>query len=99
MEFSQGQQRELVTVDGRRQSDDGEVVRRWALEGLGIAYKSRLDALDDLRAGRLLPLLEDWQTEAAPLCLVIPHRLMLSPAVAALREHLQACLQDYLAAP
>lgn len=97
--FSQGQQRELVTVDGRRQSDDGEVVRRWALEGLGIAYKSRLDALDDLRAGRLLPLLEDWQTEAAPLCLVIPHRLMLSPAVAALREHLQACLQDYLAAP
>ena len=33
----------LVQVSGRLVSDDAEVVRRWALAGEGIAYKSWLD--------------------------------------------------------
>ncbi|POZ61455.1 LysR family transcriptional regulator [Chromobacterium alticapitis] len=97
--FARGGERLAVAVAGRWMSDDGEIVRRWALEGRGIAYKSRLDVLADLRGGRLQPLLEGYETEAAPLYLVTPHRLMLSPAVAALREHLQSCLASYLAEP
>ena len=97
--FAQGGERQTVTVAGRWQSDDGEIVRRWALAGRGIAYKSRLDVLADLRAGRLLPLLEGYDTEQTPLFLVTPHRLMLSPAVVALRAHLRQCLDGYLAGP
>ncbi|QEL54660.1 LysR family transcriptional regulator [Chromobacterium paludis] len=97
--FERGGERQTVAVSGRWMSDDGEIVRRWAGEGRGIAYKSGLDVLADLRAGRLLPLLEGYETEAAPLYLVTPHRLMLSPAVTALREHLQTCLARYLAEP
>ncbi|MEO9455733.1 LysR family transcriptional regulator [Chromobacterium phragmitis] len=97
--FERGGERQTVAVSGRWLSDDGEIVRRWAVAGLGIAYKSRLDVLDDLRAGRLRPLLTACQTEPTPLCLVTPHRLMLSPAVAALRAHLQHCLERYLAEP
>lgn len=88
-----------VMVSGRRNSDDGEIVRRWAVDGQGIAYKSRLDVLDDVRAGRLLPLLPDYQTERAPLYLVCPHRMMLSPLVVRLREFLQLRLQQYVDAP
>ena len=38
-------------------SDDAEVIRRLAIAGEGIAYKSMLDVSDDLRAGAcgLLP--------------------------------------------
>ncbi|WP_287877299.1 LysR family transcriptional regulator [Aquitalea sp.] len=88
-----------VMVSGRRNSDDGEIVRRWAVDGQGIAYKSRLDVLDDVRAGRLLPLLTDYQTERAPLYLVCPHRMMLSPLVVRLREFLQLRLQQHVLAP
>ncbi|MBV8657447.1 MAG: LysR family transcriptional regulator [Burkholderiales bacterium] len=86
----------VVTVSGRHTSDDGEVVRRWAVAGQGIAYKSRLDVLADLRAGHLLPLLPAYQTEATPLYLVCPHRLSLSPAVIRLRDFLMQQLQAYL---
>lgn len=88
-----------VMVSGRRNSDDGEIVRRWAVDGQGIAYKSRLDVLDDVRAGRLLPLLTDYQTERAPLYLICPHRMMLSPLVVRLREFLQLRLQQHVGAP
>ncbi|HXA46938.1 MAG TPA: LysR family transcriptional regulator [Burkholderiaceae bacterium] len=95
--FTFGGEREAVTVAGRWTSDDGEMVRRWALAGLGIAYKSRLDVLADLRAERLLPLLDGYVAELTPLYLVTPHRLMLSPPVIALRAHLQSRFDVFLA--
>jgi DNA-binding transcriptional LysR family regulator len=94
--FTEGDETQTVTVSGRHTSDDGEVVRRWAVAGQGIAYKSRLDVLADLRAGRLVPALQGYQTEATPLYLVCAHRLSLSPAVVRLREFLQERLAAYL---
>ncbi|KIA79553.1 LysR family transcriptional regulator [Chromobacterium piscinae] len=59
-----------------RQSNDGEVIRRWALQGHGFAYKSQLDIAADLAAGRLVTVLDDFFTEPAPLHLLYPgHRL------------------------
>jgi DNA-binding transcriptional LysR family regulator len=84
-----------VPVTGDLISDDGEIVHRWALEGLGIAYKSRLDVLDDLRAGRLEAVMEDFEGELAPLSLICTHRLVLSPTINALREFLQTRVKQY----
>ena len=75
-------------------SDDAECVRRWALAGEGIAYKSRLDVQADLDAGRLVALLASFSTEPAPLYLVCPHRLSLTPAVVALKDFLIERLQE-----
>ncbi|MFK7090993.1 LysR substrate-binding domain-containing protein [Chromobacterium violaceum] len=59
-----------------RQSNDGEVLRRWAVQGHGFAYKSRLDIAADLAAGRLTTVLDDYFIEPAPLHLLYPgHRL------------------------
>lgn len=88
--FRRGEQLIEVRVVGDRNANDGEVVRLWAVEGRGIAYKSRIDIADDLAAGRLLPLLEDWQTVPVPLNLVYPHRRHLSPNVRALSEFLES---------
>ncbi|RKP51818.1 LysR family transcriptional regulator [Pararobbsia silviterrae] len=96
--FRRGEQSSVVTVDGDRVSDDGEIVRRWAVMGHGIAYKSRIDVLEDVRAGRLEAILSDYEAEVAPLNLVCAHRLMLSPTVNALRELLVERVQRYLSA-
>ncbi len=87
-----------VVVQGDRVADDGEVVRRWAVAGHGIVYKSGLDVATDLAAGRLERLCGGWQTEPAPLVLLCADRRQLSPAVKALREWLVACCAA-LAAP
>lgn len=87
--FARDGQEITVEVSGDRASDDGDAVRRWALAGRGIAYKSALDVADDLAAGRLIRLCPDWQCEPAPLSLICADRRQLSPTVVLLREYLR----------
>lgn len=84
-----------VPVTGDRVGDDGELVRRWALAGHGVAYKSRYDVLSDLRAGRLVEALPDYTGESSPLYLLCVHRMLLSPAVRRLREFLQERFRQF----
>jgi DNA-binding transcriptional LysR family regulator len=79
-----------VEVVGDRLADDGGLVREWALAGLGIAYKSRLDVAADLAAGRLLALLPGWLGEPAPLHWMAVGRHRLTPALRRLAESIRA---------
>ena len=83
-----------VAVSGDRVSDDGDAVRRWAVAGFGIANKSHLDVIADLRSGRLVRLCPEWRGEAAPLSLICADRRQLSPTVALLRDYLRQCCAD-----
>lgn len=76
-------------VSGTVMSDDAEVIRRLAIAGEGIAYKSMLDVSDDLRAGRLR-LLPRYQGDVVPLNLICPHRKQLSAAVRLLYEEVKS---------
>ncbi len=75
-----------VRVKSLNVSNDSDAVRRWALLGRGIAYKSRFDIASDLAQGRLRALCTDWTTEAAPLFLLTPSRRQLTPLVRSLRD-------------
>ncbi|RRY78373.1 LysR family transcriptional regulator [Klebsiella pneumoniae] len=77
-------------VSGTVMSDDAEVIRRLAIAGEGIAYKSMLDGSDDLRAGRLRRLLPRYQGDVVPLNLICPHRKQLSAAVRLLYEEVKS---------
>ncbi|WP_116142041.1 LysR family transcriptional regulator [Trinickia diaoshuihuensis] len=88
-----------VAVTGNRISDDADAVRRWAVAGEGIVYKSRLDLIDDLKAGRLVELFPQEHCEPAPLHLICAHRTQLTPAINALhvflRERCSALAASY----
>ena len=77
-------------VSGTVMSDDAEVIRRLAIAGEGIAYKSMLDVSGDLRAGRLRRLLPRYQGDVVPLNLICPHRKQLSAAVRLLYEEVKS---------
>ncbi|UGQ49195.1 LysR family transcriptional regulator [Massilia endophytica] len=79
-----------IAVEGNRSADDADLVRRWAVAGQGIAYKSRLDVTADLQAGRLQVLLPDIAGEEVPLYLLCMHRMQVTPTVIALRDFLRA---------
>ncbi|KAF0813771.1 HTH-type transcriptional regulator DmlR [Andreprevotia sp. IGB-42] len=82
-----------VTIRPVRSSNDGAVVSEWARRGWGIAYKSQLDAANDLAAGRLLAALSDWQGEATPLYLVRSGGRHALPRVLAFRDFCLARMQ------
>jgi DNA-binding transcriptional LysR family regulator len=86
--FTRGAEVVEVDVQGSVQSDNGDAIRRLALAGEGVVYKSYLDVAADLRSGRLVRLCPDWQGERAPLNLVSPGRQHLRPAIRALHEFL-----------
>ena len=78
-----------VMVRGDRESNDAEVVRRWALAGKGVGFKSSLDLSADLQSGRLIRLLPDYQSEPVGLWLICPSRKQVTPAVLMLRDLLR----------
>lgn len=81
--LAQGRSRVEVKVRGDHVSDDGGLVREWAVAGHGIAYKSWLDARADVEAGRLVVLFPDFTGADWPLHAVYPHRSSIAPAARA----------------
>lgn len=71
-----------VTLQPARSSNDGALVRRWALAGAGIALKSFWDVRADIEAGRLVTVLDQFTgdfdrhgtTGGADLYVVCPGR-------------------------
>ncbi|HEY8604112.1 LysR family transcriptional regulator [Tsuneonella suprasediminis] len=52
-------------------TNDGEIVRRWALDGRGIIVRSEWDVADDIVSGRLVPLLEDYAIANADVVVLV----------------------------
>ena len=77
-----------VRADGDRDSDDAAFAHQWALAGVGVVYKSELDLLHDLRAGRLVRLLPQWEGEHYPLNAVLPSNRFLPARVRTLVDFL-----------
>ena len=63
-----------LRVAPRLASNDGEVVKAWALSGYGIIVRSEWDVADDLRAGRLIKVLQDHHLPAAPIVALLGTR-------------------------
>ncbi|MCM5680728.1 LysR family transcriptional regulator [Schlegelella sp. S2-27] len=80
-----------LRVNGRRQCDDGEIARRWAVAGHGVASKAELDVLADLESRALVRLFPDFVGESIPLHAVLPSNRFIPARVRALVEHLAAC--------
>lgn len=79
---------QTVQVTGPLFSDDADVVRRWAVAGEGIAYKTWLDVYADVQAQRLVVLLPEIPGDVYPLSFACPHRGQMSRAVTQLYQWL-----------
>lgn len=64
---SNPRQRAKVRVHPMQESNEGEVVRQWGVAGLGIILRSEWAVMDDIRSGKLVRLLPDWQPASADI--------------------------------
>jgi DNA-binding transcriptional LysR family regulator len=88
-------------VHGPFDSDDGDVVTGWALEGRGIVNKPRFDVEPFIREGRLKVILPDCPPPPVQLAAVYPHKNFQDPKVRLLldfmAERCQRMIRDILA--
>jgi DNA-binding transcriptional LysR family regulator len=82
-----------VRVQPRLASNDGDVVRDWALAGEGVIVRSEWSVADDLRAGRLVRLLADHTLPRADVVALVAARAGRSARTARFVEHLRAWLR------
>ena len=93
-EFSHQGESIKVKMQSNRASNDAELVRRWCVNGKGIAAKSSLDMSHDLLNDRIVPILSEFVPKPTELWLICPSRQTITPAVRLLREHIKIKCTD-----
>ena len=71
-EFARGGRKVSVDVRGALVLDAPTLMHEAALAGAGLAYLAEWSILDDVKAGRLVRVLEDWSPSAGELALYYP---------------------------
>lgn len=93
----------LQTADGPRryevtgpfETDDGDVLTGWALDGRGIILKPIFEVADHLRAGRLVPVVRETPPLPVQLSCLTQHRRLRDPKIRAFTDFIVArCRAD-----
>lgn len=79
----------LVRVNAALRANNGDVLRTAALAGHGVILQPEFLVGEDVRAGRLVALLQDYGHTPISMYAVYPHRRFLSPKVRSFVEHLE----------
>lgn len=74
-----GPQRYAIT--GPFESDDGDVLTGWALDGRGIVMKPIFEVADELADGRLIPVATETPPTATQLVCLTQHRRLRDPKI------------------
>ena len=70
-----------ISVTGLLDANDGQILRVAALDGLGILVQPSYIVFDDIVAGRLVPILDEWDLPRLTINLAYPSRKHLSAKV------------------
>lgn len=76
-----GEETQVIQVEGVLESNDGQVLRAAALEGMGILIQPSYIVYEDIVAGRLVPVLNDWDLPRLQINIAYPSRKHLSTKV------------------
>ncbi|KQV90466.1 LysR family transcriptional regulator [Rhizobacter sp. Root1221] len=86
-----GGEPETLRVEPRITSNNQLTLQQMCLAGLGLAMVTLPDVFDDVRAGRLVQVLPEWQQPRIPVWAVTPQRenqpAKVRHAIAALADH------------
>jgi DNA-binding transcriptional LysR family regulator len=81
LSFTRGTETVRVAAHGLLESNDGQILRAAALNGLGLLVQPTYIVHDYLAAGRLMPVLDDWDLPRLRINFAYPTRKHLSAKV------------------
>lgn len=88
--FVEDEREYAVKVEGNRSANDGEALRRWALDGAGVVLKADWDIMDDRAAGRLESVLDSYVSDSVNLYAVYAAARPTPRRITAFVDHLVA---------
>ena len=88
--FTAGSKIETVKVRGNLSTNDGEIAVNWALAGHGLLMRAEWDVAKYLRSGRLVQVLDNYQTPPADIHAIYPQRHQTAARVRAFVDFLVA---------
>lgn len=91
--FSRGHDIRTVKISGVLESNEGQVIVKAGLNGLGIVIQPVYIIHDEVIAGRLVPLLEEWDLPWLKINIAYQNRKYISSKVRAFTEFLIAHFQ------
>lgn len=83
-----------VRIKPTMSTNDGEVIRDWALSGAGIIVRSEWDVASDLAAGRLHQILPQWSPPSADVVALVHARRGRSSRANMFLQSLRAALSS-----
>lgn len=84
-------------VTGPFETDDGDVLTNWALEGHGVVLKPIFEIADQLESGALVPVLEDVPPVPVQLGCLYTHRRHQDPKTRLFIDHMAEHMSKSLA--
>jgi DNA-binding transcriptional LysR family regulator len=85
-----------IPVSGPLDSNNGEVLRGWALDGHGLVMKSLWEVGEDIAAGRLKPVLQGYALRESGIYAVFPNKRFFPSKV---RVFIDFLLEQYSPIP
>lgn len=79
--FRHGSERRVIKVKGLLEANDGQVLRAAALDGLGILVQPKYILYEDIVAGRLVPVLDEWDLPRLRINIAFQSRRHMSAKV------------------
>lgn len=85
-----------IKMNSDRVANDGDLVRRWCVDGKGLALKSCLEISTDLLSGNLVNVMPEFKSSSTELWLIFPIRQLITPAARLLRDTIKKKCHDIL---
>ncbi|NKB52408.1 MAG: LysR family transcriptional regulator [Rhizobiaceae bacterium] len=94
LQTGEGPQR--LDISSPLESDDGDVLTNWALQGCGIVNKTRFEVADHLAKSELIEVAKDTPPTPLPFSCVFPHKKLQDPKTRFLIDHMIAGCREIL---
>lgn len=72
--FKHGSKPVTIRVNGNLDCNDGELLHRWACEGLGLGWRSTWEIQSELASGELVTVLDDYALDNYDIMAVYPQQ-------------------------
>lgn len=94
--FTNGGEDYKIRMTSSRVANDGDLVRRWCIDGRGLAIKSCLEVASDVLSGKLVRVMPEFRPTSTELWLIFPSRQLITPAARLLRDTIKRKCTDIL---
>ncbi|MCL1886584.1 MAG: LysR family transcriptional regulator [Betaproteobacteria bacterium] len=87
--FKQNNKTVMIRATGNLDCNDGELLHRWCLEGLGLAWRSTWEIQSQLASGELVTVLDEYALSDYDIMAIYPQQLYLPLKTRFFIDHLR----------